>query len=118
VPLLTTRYDCTPSGVLWSTQPSTTTSQFTALADSGRRVSGRVGRVGHFGAELLGPGDIMRPWQHDGEDVTLPFGTRFHVIEQSVLALLDLRFAARAAPYPEVTGALVGRAMQRSRTLA
>ena len=78
----------------------------------------RVGRTGRYGAELLGPGDLMRPWQHDGEDVTLPFGTRFHVIEQSVLALLDLRFAARAAPYPEVTGALVGRAMQRSRTLA
>ena len=59
----------------------------------------------------------MRPWQHDGEDVTLPFDARFHVIEQSLLALLDLRFAGRAAPYPEVTGALVGRAMQRSRTL-
>jgi CRP/FNR family cyclic AMP-dependent transcriptional regulator len=77
----------------------------------------RVGRVGRHGAELLGPGDLMRPWQHDGEDVTLPFGTTFQVIEQSLLAQLDLRFAARAAPYPEVTAALVGRAMQRSRTL-
>jgi CRP-like cAMP-binding protein len=77
----------------------------------------RVGRTGRYGAELLGPGDLMRPWQHDGEDVTLPFDTSFRVIEQSLLALLDLRFAARAAPYPEVAGALVGRAMQRSRTL-
>lgn len=78
----------------------------------------RVGRTARFGAELLGPGDLMRPWERDGEDVTLPFETRFHVIEQSRLALLDLRFAARAAPYPEVTSALVGRAMQRARTLA
>jgi CRP/FNR family transcriptional regulator, cyclic AMP receptor protein len=77
----------------------------------------RVGRTGRYGAELLGPGDLMRPWQHDGEDVTLPFDTSFRVIEQALLAVLDLRFAARAAPYPEVTGALVGRAMQRSRTL-
>jgi CRP/FNR family transcriptional regulator, cyclic AMP receptor protein len=77
----------------------------------------RVGRTGRFGAELLGPGDLMRPWQHDGEDATLPFDTSFRVIEQTRLALLDLRFAARAAPYPEVTGALVGRAMQRSRIL-
>jgi hypothetical protein len=77
----------------------------------------RVGRTGRYGAELLGPGDLMRPWQHDGEDVTLPFDTRFRVIESSVLALLDLRFAGRAAGYPEVTCALVGRAMQRSRTL-
>jgi CRP/FNR family cyclic AMP-dependent transcriptional regulator len=77
----------------------------------------RVGRTGRYGAELLGPGDLMRPWQHDGEDVTLPFDTSFRVIEESLLAQLDLRFAARAAPYPEVTGALIGRAMQRSRTL-
>ena len=78
----------------------------------------RVGRVGRYGAELLGPGDLMRPWQHDGEDVTLPFDTSFQVIEQALLAKLDLRFSARAAPYPEVAGALIGRAMQRSRTLA
>jgi CRP/FNR family cyclic AMP-dependent transcriptional regulator len=77
----------------------------------------RVGRTGRYGAELLGPGDLMRPWQHDGEDVSLPFDTTFRVIEQSVFALLDGRFGARAAPYPEVAGALIGRAMQRSRTL-
>ncbi len=77
----------------------------------------RVGRTGRHGAELLGPGDLMRPWQNDGEDVTLPVQTSFRVIEHAVLALLDLRFAARAATYPEVVGALVGRAMQRSRTL-
>jgi CRP/FNR family cyclic AMP-dependent transcriptional regulator len=77
----------------------------------------RVGRTGRYGAELLGPGDLLRPWQHDGEDVTLPFDTSFRVIDQTVFALLDLRFAARAAPYPEVGGALIGRAMQRSRTL-
>src|SRR3954451_23225284 len=78
----------------------------------------RVGRTGRYGAELLGPGDLLRPWQHDGEDVTLPFDTAFRVIDKSLLALLDLRFAARAGAYPEVTGALIGRAMQRSRTLA
>jgi CRP/FNR family transcriptional regulator, cyclic AMP receptor protein len=77
----------------------------------------RVGRTGRYGAELLGPGDLMRPWQDDGEDVSLPFDTTFRVIEQSMLAVLDFRFAARAAPYPEVAGALVGRAMQRSRAL-
>lgn len=77
----------------------------------------RVGRTGRYGAELLGPGDLMRPWQHDGEDVSLPFDTSFRVIDQALLAMLDARFAARAAPYPEVSSALIGRAMQRSRTL-
>ena len=78
----------------------------------------RVGRDGRYGLELLGPGDLLRPWQHDGEDATLPFETSFRVLERVRVALLDQRFAARVGPYPEVVGALVGRAMERSRTLA
>lgn len=78
----------------------------------------RVGRTGRFGAELLGPGDVIRPWQHDGEDIALPFAVRFQVLEQTTFAALDRRFAGRVGPYPEVAGALLGRAMQRSRTLA
>jgi CRP/FNR family transcriptional regulator, cyclic AMP receptor protein len=78
----------------------------------------RVGRTGRYGAELLGPGDVIRPWQHDGEDIALPFAVHFQVLEATTFASLDLRFAARAGPYPEVPAALLGRAMQRSRTLA
>jgi CRP/FNR family cyclic AMP-dependent transcriptional regulator len=77
----------------------------------------RVGAEGRYGAELLGPGDLLRPWQHDGEDITLPFETSFRVIERLHLAVLDARAAARMAPYPEIVGALVGRAMQRARHL-
>jgi CRP/FNR family transcriptional regulator, cyclic AMP receptor protein len=78
----------------------------------------RVGRQGRFGAELLGRGDLVRPWQHDGDDETLPFDTDFRIVEPTQMAVLDLRFTARLAPYPEVVAGLVGRAMQRSRTLA
>ena len=78
----------------------------------------RVGRTGRHGAELLGPGDVMRPWQHDGEDVSVRFQTEFRVIDEAELAVLDARFAARAAAYPELSSALVGRALQRSRTLS
>jgi CRP/FNR family transcriptional regulator, cyclic AMP receptor protein len=78
----------------------------------------RVGAEGRYGAELLGPGDLLRPWEHDGEDATLPFATSFHVNERLKLAVLDLKAAARMAPYPEVVGALVGRAMQRARHFA
>jgi CRP/FNR family transcriptional regulator, cyclic AMP receptor protein len=78
----------------------------------------RVGADGRYGAELLGPGDLLRPWQHQGEDATLPFHTTFRVTQRARVALLDRRFAARLSPYPEVSSALVGRAMQRSRTLA
>jgi CRP/FNR family cyclic AMP-dependent transcriptional regulator len=78
----------------------------------------RVGTDGRYGAELLGPGDLLRPWEHDGEDATLPLDTSFQVIERLRLAVLDLKAAARMAPYPEVVGALVGRAMQRTRHFA
>lgn len=81
-------------------------------------VARRVGGDGRYGLELLGPGDLLRPWRHDGEDMTLPFQTGFSVLERVRVALLDVHFAARVGPYPEVIGALVGRAMERSRTLA
>jgi CRP/FNR family cyclic AMP-dependent transcriptional regulator len=78
----------------------------------------RVGTEGRYGAELLGPGDLLRPWEHDGEDATLPVETSFRVIERLRLAVLDPRATARMAPYPEVLAALVGRAMRRARHFA
>jgi len=78
----------------------------------------RVGGDGRFGAELLGPGDVLRPWDHDGEDAALAFDPSFVVVEAADLAVLDLAFGERLAPYPEVTGALVARALQRARSLA
>ena len=78
----------------------------------------RVGSDGRFGAELLGPGDVLRPWDHEGEDATLHFDPTFVVVESVAMAHLDLAFGVRLAPYPEVTGALIGRALQRARSLA
>lgn len=78
----------------------------------------RVGAEGRYGAELLGPGDLLRPWEHDGEDSTLPFETSFRVRDRLHLAVLDPKATARMGPYPEVIGALVGRAMERARHLA
>jgi CRP/FNR family cyclic AMP-dependent transcriptional regulator len=78
----------------------------------------RVGTGARYGAELLGPGDLVRPWEHDGEDATLPFDTSFRVIQRLQLAVLDVKATARMTLYPEIVGALVGRVMQRARHLA
>ena len=78
----------------------------------------RVGLDGRFGAELLGAGDLLRPWQPEDAQPTLPHTGGWRVVQASRLALLDGAFAMRAAPYPEVTSALVGRAVRRSRHLA
>jgi CRP/FNR family transcriptional regulator, cyclic AMP receptor protein len=76
----------------------------------------RVGMDGRFGAELLGPGDLLRPWQHDGEGAggTLPFETAWRIVAPTRLAALDLRWAARMCPWPQVGAELAGRALERS----
>jgi len=69
-------------------------------------------------AEVLGPGDLLRPWQDDGEHPVYPFSPAWIVVERMTIAVLDLPFTARLGRYPEVTAALVGRAMARSRRVA
>jgi CRP-like cAMP-binding protein len=81
-------------------------------------MSRRVGRGGRFGAELLGPGDLMRPWDEAGELATLPFETDWRVIEQLRLAVLDRAFSIRAAPFPEIASELLHRSVERSHRLA
>jgi len=78
----------------------------------------RVGTHGRFGAELLGAGDLLRPWDEGGEDLSPPFEVLFTVAEEVRLAILDADFAIRAARYPSIASSLAARAMVRSRTLA
>ena len=77
----------------------------------------RVGVDGRFGAELLGEGDLLRPWQ--GEDTTpaLTRTTRWRVLQPVRLALLDHEAARCFSVYPELTGRFVARALDRSRNL-
>jgi CRP/FNR family cyclic AMP-dependent transcriptional regulator len=78
----------------------------------------RVGIDERFGAELLGAGDLLRPWQ--GEDIysTLPHASGWRVVEPARVAVLDGSVAARLARYPSLTGALAARALNRARRLA
>lgn len=79
----------------------------------------RVGMHGRYGAELLGPGDIVRPWQHDGEDTgILPYETVWRIFAPTRLAVLDIRWAMRVAPWPMISCEMVGRALERSLRLA
>lgn len=72
--------------------------------------------VAHRAAgEVLGPGDLLRPWQHDGEHAVYPFSADWRVLDAMLVAVLDRSLAQRLGPYPEVTSALVGRALARSR---
>ena len=48
----------------------------------------------------LGPGDLLQPWRHDGEQVTLPFEAAWRVLSDLRLAVLDLAWLTRMAPFP------------------
>jgi CRP/FNR family transcriptional regulator, cyclic AMP receptor protein len=77
----------------------------------------RVGFEGRFGAELLADGDLLRPWEFDGEEL-LGFDTGWRVLVPTRLAVLDLPWTERMVRYPRVGPALAGRALIRSRRLA
>jgi CRP/FNR family transcriptional regulator, cyclic AMP receptor protein len=77
-----------------------------------------VGRASRLGAELLGPGDLVRPWQHDGDGGVLAFETSWSVVSPARLAVLDGAFSQRLGAFPELFEGLVGRVLQRARGLA
>jgi CRP/FNR family cyclic AMP-dependent transcriptional regulator len=77
----------------------------------------RVGSNGRYGAELLSDGDLLRPWEFDGDDA-LGFETGWRVLVPASLAVLDHGWAARMARFPRVGPELAGRALGRSRRLA
>lgn len=73
--------------------------------DLGRRAS----------TDVLGAGDLLRPWDADGPVDDLPLATRWTVLEPARLAILDMRFLQAAARHPAVLDALFARTARRSR---
>jgi hypothetical protein len=73
--------------------------------------------VGRPATELLGKGDLLRPWEPDR---TAPFfsGVRWQVLEPSLVAVLDERVCAVIGRWPDLVAAIVGRALARSREQA
>jgi CRP-like cAMP-binding protein len=78
----------------------------------------RVGVAGRFGAELLGDGDLLRPWQQDDGSTTLPHTGKWRALRPTRFAVLDTDFAVRLTRYPEIVSTLFGRALRRSRHIA
>jgi CRP/FNR family cyclic AMP-dependent transcriptional regulator len=68
--------------------------------------------------ELLGAGDLIRPWQSASHTALLPVHAVWTVLSPLTLAVLDRRFAAAMTHYPEVTATLLDRVSERSLRLA
>jgi hypothetical protein len=109
----------------WATVYGFTAGQWTKPPDVERARGGygllvieglllrRVGIEGRHAAELLGPGDLLRPWQNDGSDSTLGVEWTWRVVQPGRAAVLDPRWAIRAAPWPQLGSELAGRALAR-----
>jgi CRP-like cAMP-binding protein len=76
-----------------------------------------VGR--HSTAELLGAGDLLRPWDpaEDVSDAPVEARNGWRVLQPARLAVLDARFAALCGRLPSVTAELLSRTLRRSRLL-
>src|SRR6188472_1323269 len=72
----------------------------------------------HVSAELLGPGDVLRPWQTGNRASLLPVDAVWSALSPLTVAVLDRRFALEVARYPEITAALLDRLGERSIRLA
>jgi CRP/FNR family cyclic AMP-dependent transcriptional regulator len=68
--------------------------------------------------ELLGQGDLLRPWQDHGPSRLLRAEVRWTVLEPARFALLGPAFAVEVARYPEVHAMLIERVTERSHRLA
>jgi CRP/FNR family cyclic AMP-dependent transcriptional regulator len=75
----------------------------------------RVTLAARRSAEVLGPGDVIRPFEaHADLFPTIPWQVSWHVLQRARLALLDERFQqTMAAAYPQVICRLAGRQSRR-----
>jgi CRP/FNR family cyclic AMP-dependent transcriptional regulator len=68
--------------------------------------------------ELIGQGDIIRPWDDELSLDPLPGSVSWAVLEPARVAVLDRRFAAVAGRWPSMLDTVIGRTARRSRQLS
>lgn len=81
-------------------------------------ISREVVVADNVSTELLGPGDLLRPWQPGADTTLLRSEVRWTVLGPTRVALLDRRFAMQVSRYPEVSCVLFDRLTERSMRLA
>jgi CRP-like cAMP-binding protein len=103
-----------PEGAWEPKQHSSEPSHVGYLVAEGLLVR-RVKVAAGSSAELLGRGDVLRPWQ---EDPCSFAHASWEVLERTEVALLSAGLAADLARWPAIGVNLLARSMRRSRALA
>ena len=84
-------------------------------------VDGVLARCVGFGKatypELLGRGDLVRPWDADPDGHLGHLEVSWQILEPCRVAVLDRRFAGIVGRWPEIVDQLMRRAMSRARAL-
>jgi hypothetical protein len=81
-------------------------------------MSREVDVLGRRCVELIGPGDVMRPWSWDGEGSHVQAEVGWRVLEPTRLAVLDHGLVARIVPWPQLGVELFTRGTRRAHHLA
>jgi hypothetical protein len=68
--------------------------------------------------ELLGPGDILRPWHIAGPPELLAVSIRWNVLSTVRLGLIDRRMTVALGRFPEIGAVIVDRLSERAQRLA
>jgi CRP/FNR family transcriptional regulator, cyclic AMP receptor protein len=81
-------------------------------------ISREVEVLGRRCVELLGSGDVIRPWSWDDEGSHVKAEVGWVVLESSRLAVLDHRLITRLTPWPQLGLELFSRGTRRAHSLA
>jgi hypothetical protein len=81
-------------------------------------ISREVDVLGRRALELIGPGDVLRPWSWDAEGSHVKAEVGWEVLEPARLAVLDHRLVLRMNPWPELGLELFNRGTRRAHHLA
>jgi hypothetical protein len=81
-------------------------------------LSRTVNVLGRHCVELVGHGDVMRPWQWDDEGSHVRAEVGWSVLEPTRLAVLDHGLVVRIVPWPQLGLELFNRGTRRAHHLA
>jgi hypothetical protein len=102
----------------WSFEPPDDPAVFGLLILDGL-VSGRLAIPERAHLELVGAGDVLRPWVPLAEMTsTPPSELDWDVLEAVRVAVLDRHFMQAVRPWPEIVSALAERLVLRTRRLS
>ena len=69
-------------------------------------------------AELVGRGDLLRPWEDLHAGAPIEVGVEWHVLEPTRVALIDRRLVQQLGYWPEILSVMVLRSVARAQALS